>query len=235
MRKLAFFVEGLTEQVFIKKLFLEIANKNALHIETGRFDEGGRSGRPRRLTQFSVAKPGIGIEYFVLIYDCSGYERITSDIRDRYDGLVGEGFSLIIAVQDVRPRALSDVPEIRRFFRELVRQDPIESLLILAVMEIEAWFIAECSHFAQCHPSLTLDMVIASLGYDPCTHDLQSVNEPCEDLRRAYTLAGSGYNKSRAHVQATVEALDFATVYLDLPTRFPDFASLIVSIEGFLS
>lgn len=102
-------------------------------------------------------------------------------------------------------------------------------------MEVEAWFIAEHSHFARIDARLDAVTVVGALGYDPATQDMQLVVHPSEDLKRVYMTVSLGYNKSKRHVQRTVGALDYANVYLKMPSRFPDIGTLVASIDRFLS
>jgi len=159
--------------------------------------------------------------------------RVLSDIRDQYPTLVNQGFKAIIGIRDVYPEPPADIPIIRADFVALTPQTPVVPVLILEVMEIEAWFIGEHTHFPSMHPSLTHPTVTAALGYDPGTHDVTTVAWPCEDLRRAYRLARLGYNKSRRHAERTVGVLSYENVYVDLRGRIPDLDSLLGQLEAF--
>ncbi len=91
------------------------------------------------------------------------------------------------------------------------------------------------THFERISHSLTHSAVCDTLGYDPSAYDVQEIVCPTEDIRRAYALANRGYTKSRVNVERTVSSLDTALVYLDLPRRIPDLATLVGSIDRFLS
>jgi hypothetical protein len=107
--------------------------------------------------------------------------------------------------------------------------------LVLGVMEIEAWFIAEHTHFERMHASLTTATVSAHLGYDPAIHDVQVVPEPAAELRNVYSTVGLGYAKKRNQIERTVNRLDYALLYLSIRTRVPDFDVLANCIDRFLS
>lgn len=182
-----------------------------------------------------ATRPDPKKKYYVLVCDCSNDNRVLSDIRDEYEGLVAQNFREIIGVRDVYPEDARVIPTIRADFATYAPQSPLQPLLVLAIMEIEAWFIAEYTHFSRLHSSLTLAALTQGLGYDPSTHDVQTILHPADDLRKAYNLAGLGYNKSQTHVQRTIAHLDFLKYYIELPNRLPDLRALIDRLDTFLS
>ena len=56
---------------------------------------------------------------------------------------------------------------------------------------------------------------------------------PADDLNACYGIAGKVYRKGNA--KATVDALDFAVVYLELVNRFKNWIGFIGSIVAFLA
>ncbi len=233
MHKLAIFVEGQTEEVFAAKLVEEIAGKNRVIIER-RKASGGRRGT--RTLELVACSEDIGQEYYVLIVDCGGDSSVKSDIRDRYDGLAKNDYESIIAIRDVYPDfSHEDVPKLRRGLASGLKTEPIEVVFALAIMEIEAWFIAEHGHFAKISRDLTLERISKELGFDPSQDDIELRNHPAQDLDAIYRLVGPGYNKNRNKVERTVNALDYAHVYLSLGDRIPDLKRLLDCIDDFLS
>ena len=81
MKKLAVFVEGQTEQLFIEKLLEEAAGKNNISIEK-RQALGGQSAK-RKLKLIEASKRDSDHKYFAQIIDCGSDENVKSDIRDR--------------------------------------------------------------------------------------------------------------------------------------------------------
>ena len=102
-------------------------------------------------------------------------------------------------------------------------------------MEIEAWFLAEHTHFQRIDPGLTIPRIIAEMGFDPSTDDMELRDHPAEDLDTIYRLVGQAYTKSRRRVQKTVDALDYAALYLDLISRLGGLMAFVSAIEVFLS
>jgi hypothetical protein len=233
MEKMALFVEGQTEQIFVERLIYEIAGRHNVHIDA--VQAFGGAICPRHFVRVHASCPNPKKQYYVLIYDCMGDSRLLSDIRDHYATLTNQGYREIVGLRDVHPLTHADIPTIRSDFAAFLPATPVKPLLVLAIMEIEAWFIAEDSHFGRLHPSLVPTAVKAQLGYDPTTHDVQLVAVPSNELRSAYSVAGLGYTKSKKHVERTVKVLDYASVYLSLPARLPDLQALVTCIDRFLA
>jgi hypothetical protein len=234
MRKLAIFVEGLTEQSFVERLLAAVAGGKHLCIEK-RKATGGVLSR-RRLCLLDAGAAGASPKYFILIVDCGSDNRVKSDIRDRYDSLVSSGYEAIVGIRDVYPEfRFEEVPRLRRGMMYSMKRSPGEVLFVLSIMEIESWFIAEYTHFERIDQSLSPARIAASLNIDVVNEDLQRRPHPAADLNSIYNIAGLAYGKSRTRIQRTLGALDYARVYLDLGTRFGDLQELLNRIDNFFS
>ncbi len=115
-----------------------------------------------------------------------------------------------------------------------LRKDSPEVRLVLAVMEAEAWFIAEHTHFQRLDPALTRQFIRTECGFDPAVVDVESLPQPSNDLRRIYGLVGRPYEKTRGQVEAIVAALSFPNLYTQVRPRVPALAGLLDSIDEFL-
>lgn len=234
MKKLAVFVEGQTEQLFIERLLEQVAGKSNITIEK-RQALGGQSGK-RRLKLVEASAPNSDHRYFAQIVDCGSDNRVKSDIRDRYEGLVAQGFETIVGVRDVFPDATyTDIPLLRSGLRLYIKTSPVEVKFVLGVMEIETWFIAEHTHLQKLHSSLTPSLIKSRLGFDPSTDDIQLRPHPAMDLDNIYRLAGLKYAKDKNTVQRTVSVLDYDRIYLELPSKLPDLKTLVDTINNFLT
>jgi hypothetical protein len=234
MKKMAIFVEGQTEQMFAEGLIRRVAGERNIHIDTVKA-HGGKLN-PRQFLEISTkSESDASKKYYVIIYDSNNDGRVLSDIIEKYDELVANGYSEILGIRDVYPQVVENIPAIRASFASRAPSAPIPSTLILSVMEIEAWFIAEYHHFQEMHPSLTHDSVTASLGYDPATYDSQRIPQPAVDLKKVYCLAQLGYNKSKRHVERTVEKLNYAHIYFNLRQSIPDLETLVATIDRFMT
>jgi hypothetical protein len=232
MNKLAVFVEGYTEAVFAEKLVEEIAGKNKVLIEQRKIYGGSTTKRRMRLVK--VARPDAGQKYFVLIFDCGGDEQVKTRIREEHDNLTRNGYLKIIGIRDVRPNFThAEIPKLEANLPKYVKTSLIPVEFILAIMEIEAWFLAEATHFPTIDPSITVQAIKVTLGFDPENDDMEQRTFPSNDLNNCYSIGGKSYLKHNA--KDTVDALDFTLIYMELCNKFRYLKRLIVSIDAFLS
>jgi hypothetical protein len=234
MSKLAIFVEGLTEQLFVERLIREIAGN--YHVRIGIEQVSGRKG-DRRIRLFSE-QPDLGQPGYVLIRNCNGDHNVAPDVRDQYNSLASSGYSGIIGLRDLYPRPRQDLPILlgldRRSLNFGLKTTPIRVQWIFAVMETEAWFLAEYTHFARIHPDLTIESIRANLGFDPQVDDMELCAHPADDLNAAYGLAGLTYQKSVQDLARTITALDFALIYFNM-AQVLQLRSLVNAIDSFVA
>ena len=235
MKKMAIFVEGETELCFIDKLIREIANEKNLQIVLERaFGGGNRIARTFNIVYDSGS--GSDKEFYIRIVNSGTDNRVGSDIRDNYGALVNLGFSAIIGVRDVYPDfSLADLPKLRTGLCYRLKTQPISVDFVLGVMEIEAWFLAEHTHFPRIHPRLSASRIAAIHGFDPSVDDMQLRANPALDLHNAYSLECLAYKKTGSQIQRTVGTLDYAAMYLEHKAKFPDFAVFMRVIDQFFS
>ena len=230
MNKLAVFVEGYTEQIFVEKLLIEIAGRNNVCIEKSDLF-GGNRGKRKGL-HFSHSDNGT--KYFAYIINCHGDSTVPSDIRDNYENLVRAGYSSILGIRDVYPIKRVDIPKLRQGLGYGIKTKPIAPVFILSVMEIEAWFLAEHSHFQRIHKSLTIDRIRTDLGFDPSQEDMELRDHPAQDLHQVYALAGMVYKKRKSHINRTVQVIDYAQIYLSLNSSLRPIEELTSEIDRFI-
>jgi hypothetical protein len=237
MKKMAIFVEGQTEQLFAETLVTEVAGRHNVHIDTVRAYGGSTRISRTFLEVTATSRPDPGKKFYVIIYDSSNDSRVVSDIIEMHGQLVSQGFEEIVGIRDVYPLPSSSIPAMRSDFATRVPAASVQPILVLSVMEIEAWFIAEHTHFERLNPALNSTAVTAALGYnpDPQITDSQQIPHPADDLARAYAVARLPYNKSRRVVQQTVSHLDYPLLYAALPSLIPDLATLTTCLDQFMA
>jgi hypothetical protein len=211
-----------------------MAGRRRLQINSVQGHGGGAVG-PREWREIEISALDDQAEFYIIIYDSHGDSRVVSDIRDRYETLTSHNYRPIVGVRDVYPQCLSDVPIMRSDFARYIPQSPVIPDLILEIMEIEAWFIGEHTHFYRMHSRLTHDEVANILGYNPSTIDISSIPKPSDDLRSVYKSVGIGYTKSKRHTERTVSVLSYEEVYIALRQRVSDLDRLIQLIDDFFT
>lgn len=232
VRKLAIFVEGYTELNFVDRLVGEIAGAHRIRVELRQIRGG--SSAPKSYITVKAALPDAGQEFYVLIVDCGGDRQVKTRIVDEHEALSRQGYFKIIGLRDVRPDySLADVPKLEAGLRKYIRTSLVPVEFVLAIMEIEAWFISEATHFERIEPSITIDAIRSSLGFDPESDDICLRPNPAGDLDACYQLAGISYEKGRC--RNTIDALSYENIYLNLRSRVPHVGRLVELIDEFMS
>jgi hypothetical protein len=232
MNKLAVFVEGYTEVLFVDKLIEEIAGKANVTIEHKSISGGSRARR--KIETIKAARRNGNERYYVLIVNCGGDRQVKSRIIEEHQNLTERRFSSIVGLRDVRPDfAHADIPKLERSLQMHIKTKLIPVRFILAVLEIEAWFLAEATHFERIDPAITVAVIKSTLGFDPQNEDMQQRLAPADDLDKCYAIGSKRYEKRES--ATTVEALDFGLIYCDLRDRIPYLGQLIGHVEQFLA
>lgn len=231
MRKIAIFVEGLTEQLFAEKLVTSLVADRVVSIEL-----------TRRVGNFVQIKVNFGddnADAFVLIADCASDGQVKTQIRDRYKTLVAAGYDAIIGLRDVYPLERSDVPKLQAMLSVGIPEGPLVPEMFLAVMEVEAWFLAERTHFERIDKKLSEDFIVDN-GIDIVGTRSHDWDHPADTLDKIYQLAGARYvgrngKKIGRRLRRTVNALSFDEVCGECCVRVPELNRFIESIERALA
>jgi hypothetical protein len=228
VKKLAIFVEGQTEQIFVEKLLREIAGQMNISIE---IQSQERSKFARLIMKDPITTT---TKYYVLIYNSANDNRVASDIKDQYKSLIASGYERIIGLRDVYPETKADVDKGLKFFMTTI-SSAIPINIVLAVMEVEAWFLAEWNHFIKIDAILTPEKIQADLGFNPKTDDMEARNCPHDDLHRVYQLVGKAYQKKKNQINRTVDNLDYEFIYLELVNNVISLGEFIGYINKFMN
>lgn len=235
MRKIAFFVEGAGEMLFVEKLLSEVAEIKDVIITKRKIRGGGKSGKVAKFfTEVGAVREATDENFYVLICDCGGDHLVAQRIREEHVSLTASGYERIIGIRDVRPDfSREDVPKLLQRMEDVVAKNLAPVVFILSMMEVEAWFLAEYSHFERIHPELNPEMIEEALGFNPRTFTASERDHPAKDLEQSYLLKGVVYDKTS--VQTTVDKLDFALIYTDLISVVPEFSALAGVVDKFLT
>ena len=243
MKKIAFFVEGQTEQLFINKLIIEIAGQRNISVELERFQGNGK--RPTKDIYPKTTSNPVSPKHYALIHDCRGDSSVRSRIIDNYQTLFLQGHTQIIGLLDFFPQNLCPETNLTQFENELINGTvkrnrhvtpplPDNTTIVVAVNEIESWFLSECNHFTYIDPTLKNSLIVSRLGFDPCIDDMTLRSHPAQDLHEIYQLANKAYNKKKKNVERTIDCLDYANIYIKLTSKITKLNELISKIDTFL-
>jgi len=240
MKKIAFYVEGQSELFFINKLLIEIAGQKNIELELQQFQG---FGQPRKTIYPKTTAQPRNPQHFALVFDCMGDGGVKTRILQDAISLFNQGHSEVIGIRDLYP--LTDLFKLEnelingtvRNNRRITLPLPNNTSMIVAVREIEDWFLAEQHHYSCIDAALLLDAAqIASLGFNPAIDDLTvRSSSAADDLKAVYRLVSKTYNKSKNTVERTVECLDYANLYINVRHRISKLNELIIKIDNFLT
>ena len=245
-KKIAIFVEGQTERMFMSKLLQEIAGYKNITLEVYKVEGDRNNRRITRLTP-SISKTLDTTSFFAILYDCGSESHVVSDIKNQYVSLCKSNYEKIIGIRDLFPKELNDQDlldksiraNIKSYLKRLLIQDKsakmIDINIILAVMEIEAWFLAEWTHFVRINKCLTTDFIFENLDLDLMNIEVEQIKHPSQDLNNIYQLIGCNYDKKGKQVTHIVENLDYELIYLTLPSKIKQLQKLVDEINSFFS
>jgi hypothetical protein len=233
MKKLALFVEGQTEQIFAHKLIEEIAGKKNLSVQLDSLSGGATIDRT--ISGLKLFNAEEETKYFVLIRDSGSDSRVASDVRDNAINLKNNGYNMIIGLRDLFPLHIDKLDRLHKTTNRAVHSDEILCKIIIAVREIETWFLSDQTHFEKIHSDLNISKITSELGIDLSKIDMESIEFPSQTLHQIYQLVGRAYNKSKKHVDRTVDALDYEHIYLQIKNSLHSLSQFIDSIDDFLT
>lgn len=233
MKKIAFFVEGQTEQVFIKRLIKEVIGHKNLTILLKKITGGTNAPKREFVRDYNIP---LKSEYTALIYDCGSDNRVKSEILDNINSLRDSGYTCIIGLRDLYPLSIEELPRLERglsFLPYPLKKKDYPFDIVVAVREVETWFLAESGHFLKVDKKLTGRFIEKHLGFNPDIVNPISREHPSEDINKIYKLIGRSYTKKYWQVEKLVNRLDFNKIRKDIRFKIPSLDELITAIENF--
>lgn len=226
-KKLAIFVEGKTESIFVSRLLQELAGEKSIRFEHVSYPS---------ICLLKDKDQEKDIKYFVLVYDCQNDETVKSRIIDQRENLIKSNYEMIIGLRDLYPNARADLPKVETNLYTRVPTKEIKTVMCLSVMEIEAWFLQEANHFGLIDVSLTLEKIRASNFFDPSIGNAENdIDHPSEMLNNIYQLAQKSYKKRKNNIVRTVNALDYSNLYFNLRDKLTYLDKFLGQIDEFLA
>jgi hypothetical protein len=232
MRRIAIFVEGLTEQILVRHMLATVLGRNRIAIQAVKIT-GGHNVR-MSFTVMTAAHVDNLTDYYVLVYDCGGETNVKGYMMAHRQKLISSGYQMILGLRDVYPNFVrDDVPKLRRGLNYFLPQKGARTSIHLAIMETEAWFLGEYRHLRKVSRRLTPEFIEKQLGFNPKTGNMEERDHPADDMKAVYQLAGHDYTKKRDRLNAVVSKLDFQYFTHGLTERMPSLAKFVTELEGF--
>lgn len=233
MKKIAFFVEGQTEQIFINRLVKEILGYDRISVISKRSVGGTKIPKQEIVRSATFSRKPL---YQVLINDCGSDNRVKSEILENLENLRESGYSSIIGIRDLYPLPISDLERLEKGLKFLpanIRKYKNPFDILVVVQEIETWFLGETTHFRKVDKRLTGNFISQRLGFDPYAVNAMQRRHPSKDLNDIYQLVGKSYTKRNWQVKRLVDRLNFDFIFRHMQYDIPVLNQLVQVIEDF--
>jgi hypothetical protein len=227
---LAIFVEGKTEFIFIRKLLIEIAGQNNIEIQ-GKVLQG--SSRCPEIENFTDTDA----KYKILLRNSCADHKVLSDMKENYENLViNKGYTKIIGIRDLFPTPYEKKDRVKNRILQMIQNENLDHLkMILAVMEIETWFIAETKHYQNIDEVLDLNYIKNHSGLDleSMTNFEGEFIHPAETLHQIYSLSNKAWRKKESQIIRTVDSLDYENLYIKVAEHVPSLKEFLKELDQF--
>jgi len=232
MKRIAIFVEGLTEQILVRKMLESVMKRKNIAIQTVKIT-GGHNIR-MSFTVMQAAQVSRNTGYYVLIYDCGGETNVKGYMMTQRQSLVDKGYSCILGLRDVYPNfTLEDVPKLLRGLNFKMPQKGALTHIHIAIMETEAWFLGEYTHLRKVSKKLSPEFIQKRLGFNPKTDNMELRERPADDLKRVYKLVDHDYTKKRRKLNSIIDKLDFNFFTHRLANKMHSLGDFVRQLEAF--
>ncbi len=216
MKKVAIFTEGHCELIFLRKLILNVFNYQNISLTCLEV-----VGDKQRQFPYKYEDPNYNINFELI---CVGNDtRVLSYIKDRYEGLIDLGFSMIIAIRDMYSKAYKkrvnhiDHSVIKSFIEghqktiKCFEKKGCHVQIHFSIMEFEAWLLSMPDLFPKIDQSLSIKNIKNQLGYDLTRISPErEFFHPTKELDKILNLIGKKYNKSQDQIESLIAHLDLS-------------------------
>jgi hypothetical protein len=224
MSKIAIFVEGQTELIFVREYLLKIFD---FQISIDCYSQFTESKFYPTEYAYAAYEP---LHYFEII-NTGNDNAVLSRILHRENLLWNAGFNKIIGLRDMYSRAYREEStgrdidaSINALFvagaRETIQKKatrPDDIHFLFAIMEVEAWILALDSCFQHVHELLNSNYIAEKIGIDLSVIDPEATFfHPANIIEEIYSLVGLQYKKSKGDIYAIMNGIqkeDFEFLY----------------------
>ena len=208
MRKVAIFTEGQSEQIFIRHLLLQVMDCSKISFRCLRLYAGRDIP-----AKYDYLNPNAEIHF--LIVNVGQDEKVLSILKEREANLIRKGFDRIVGLRDMyseeySKRSNSEINNSVTMsfidgWNSTIQKmsDPSKIRMHIAIMEIEAWFLAIYHIFERMNSILSVDYIENKLGINLADIDPQTeFFIPSEEVNRIFQLVGLQYKKKEHDIES---------------------------------
>lgn len=233
MKKVIFVVEGQTEQVFIQRFIEHLIALKPCHISLEHLHGD---------VLISLAPRGTPIDqstHHIRIIDVANDDKVISFIDENIENFKNKGFEAVYGLRDRYPGNNQKVPinseKVDAYAKILQDNWNVIVEVVIAVEEIEAWFLCIPQFFEVFDKRLTLDAVNKILDFDPANIPIESVPHPSAAIDKVLSSVGMRYKKRLDDSHKISDALDYETLYLEKTSAIPALKRFVQALDTALT
>jgi hypothetical protein len=208
MKKIAIFLEGQSELIFIRHFLPQVIGWEKISFKC--FKLYSDDMQPER---YDYTNEKANVHF--LIVNVRNDEKVLTAVKDREKWLIQKGYEKIIALRDMysqeyyrRSNGVIDKNVTKKFIDQANTtiknmSDPSKIKMHFAIMELEAWFLGMYGVFERVKPELNIAYIEGKLGFNLSVIDPQtSFFKPADDMDRIFRLVGLRYQKTECDVES---------------------------------
>jgi hypothetical protein len=241
MNKIAIFVEGQTELIFVRHFLTIVWGWD--HIDFKCLKLYSDIMQPENYNYMNQEA-----KIHFLIVNVGNDEKVLTAVKDREDQLVQKGYEKIIALRDMYSQeydkrsggkvddivTMEFINKANRAIMEMNNRTKIK--IHFTIMELEAWFLGMYNIFERIHPKLITSYIAHKLEFNLSNIDPQIMFfKPSNDLDNIFKLVSLRYQKTEHDVESFCSNMnenDFANVLeKDRCKSFKEFYDDILSLQ----
>jgi hypothetical protein len=246
MKKVAVFVEGQAEQLFVRELLVRMYQYTNIGIECYSLRSNILSPTSHHYPDDESSRRTQ--DNFYTVINAEGDNAVASAIRRRIEGLYKQNYKKVIGLRDMfcdeyhkQTQNRQIKQEINNFF--ITKQNETKALLphsdivslFFAIMEVEAWFLGLPTFFTKINPVWTIEFIKEKSRIDISPDPEKTFYHPAEVINNIYKSLDNSrsYKKHETDVSGIVSKIskeDYETLINDT-TRCSSFRNFVNALE----
>lgn len=236
MYKIIFVVEGQTERIFLEKFLWQYLPKKLSGMKfdikyfQSKADNDLYSVTPDLKTKLDVViyindvHTGTRINSGLKAASKTGNYNAVIGLKDLYDG---QRYNKNLGPKENRDRINKKIIELKEKYPELTFE------LTFAIMETEAWFLAEPSFLQKLDPKLTVDFINEQLKFNLDEIDPEEYfDHPKNDITNIFKLIDNlEYKTDESTITQICNNIDFEKLEKISPEKVASFNNLLKCID----
>lgn len=215
MRRVAVFVEGQTELVFVRELLIKWFEYDSKKIGFSCYNL-----LSNELCDTSYQYGDEQSEHYYLIVNVGNDSSVFGKIRARLPFLVKGNYDLIIGLRDMySTQYIKDAQgreinaEVTQMHIDAVKEqiDALENGEMIhfhfAIMEVEAWLLGMCQYLVSIDERLTTNFIEEKTGLNLEQDPETTIFHPAAELEKIYELVGKKYGKHDSDISTIMSIL----------------------------